>query len=78
MNRETENQLLKLLNTLVEIDESEIDCDEFIHRAGAYVEQLHASGTLSDRFLDEAKHLRICRECREEFEALLSIVQKDG
>lgn len=77
MKHETEQQLLELLNALVDTDESEIDCDEFIDRAGAYVEQLNAHGKLTDGFLAEAKHLRLCRECREEFEALLSIVQRD-
>lgn len=78
MNRKTEEQLLELLNALVETDEHEIDCDDFIHRAAAYVEQLHAGGTASDQFLAEAKHLRICRECREEFEALLKVIQQDS
>jgi len=74
---EIEKKLIELLSTVAQTHESEIDCEECLHRVAAYVEQFHPDATLSAEFWDVAAHLRICPECREEFEALLKLHRND-
>lgn len=77
MDELTEKQLLELLDNLAETEVEEIDCDAFLDRLGPYAEEFCAKGAVSDKFMAEAQHLRVCRECKEEFMALLSILRKD-
>lgn len=68
-----EKRLLELLDAVAETDAEEIDCDAFLDRVAGYVERLGPEEALSDEFRAVAKHIRICPECREEFEALLAL-----
>jgi len=72
-----ERKLIELLSTVSNTHEQEIDCEECLHRVAAYVEQFHPDAKLSPEFWDVAAHLRICPECREEFQALLDLHRAD-
>jgi hypothetical protein len=53
----------------------ELDCGECLRHVGEYAE-----GRLANRPVDEViagveQHLALCPECREEFEALMRILQ---
>lgn len=69
------NDLRKQLDALLrlvsatEIDE--IDCDEFLKRAGALLESLVPGQALPEGLALISQHLSVCPECREEFDALV-------
>lgn len=75
MTIDSEKKLLELLASITETDEDEIDCDDFIDRAAAYAEHIDPNISLSEKFFAEAKHLRICPDCRDEFETLLAVLR---
>lgn len=64
---------LNALLRLVEVTEdAEIDCDDFLSRVSAYLERLLEDGRdATEAFPEVTQHLKICPECREEFEAML-------
>lgn len=70
---DVEKKLLELLASVANTRENEIDCDECLHRVAAHVEQFRPDVKLSPEFWDVAAHLRVCLECREEFETLLRL-----
>lgn len=49
----------------------EIDCEELLQRVGGYLEVLAGGSGPPDGFADVVQHLRQCRECSEEVDALL-------
>lgn len=69
------NEELQALLQLVEVtEESEIDCDQFLDRVASYIERLVATDDTApvvNGFEEVVQHMKICPECREEFEALL-------
>ncbi|MCA9296563.1 MAG: hypothetical protein KC983_08595 [Phycisphaerales bacterium] len=63
---------LNVLLRLVHITEtSEINCDEFLARVSTYLERLVQGNRSPAGFEQVLHHLKICPECREEFEAML-------
>jgi hypothetical protein len=66
-------QVRALLLATRETHDSEIDCDELLARLPAYVER-RAPAPSADRleFAEVEAHLRLCRNCREEWQALVS------
>ncbi len=66
-------ELERLLSTLAETADHEIDCDRFLDRAAAYVETIKADPSQVAQFAEMAQHLKVCAECREEFEALMDL-----
>lgn len=68
-----EKRLLDLLKTASVTDEAEIDCDEFLNRVAAYIENADTDLDLSKEFWEVAKHIQVCSECREEFDALVEL-----
>jgi hypothetical protein len=63
-------QLLRLLDATAP---SEIDCDEFLSRVGAYVESLAPGAALPESFEAVVQHLRVCPECKDELDGLLKV-----
>lgn len=76
MSTPTEQQLAALLESLADTHEREIDCDTFLARVAAFVEHVGAGQEIGEAFLAEAQHIRICADCREEFEALLAMIRE--
>jgi len=71
LNRE---RLLELLALIERTQEHELDCDAFLQRLPAYLEQrelMADASTLDAAYAELLQHLRVCPECLEEFEALL-------
>lgn len=69
----TRSQIRELLRTVVATEAREIDCDEFLARVGAFLENLSRGSGPPPELRLVAQHLKICSECREEFEALLEL-----
>ncbi len=68
----------ELLRLLVATRPEEIDCDEFLVRVGAYLENLQSSDEMSPELRLVSQHLEVCGECSEELEALLRIYGEES
>ncbi len=66
-----DDELRRLLELVLQTSERELDCDEFLERAAAYLDRAAASAD-TPLFADVRAHLAVCPECLEEFEALLA------
>lgn len=66
------DRLRTLLRLVESTREREIDCSEFLRLVPAWLDEAAERGELRELSADVAHHLRICPECLEEFEALLS------
>ena len=53
----------------------EIDCDELLARVGGYLEVVARGDEPPAGFADVVQHLRQCRECSEEVDALLAVMK---
>ena len=65
-----EGKIRDLLRLLEATEPREIDCEEFLARVGAYLESLEPGAPVSSGFEEAAQHLRVCAECKEEWDAL--------
>jgi hypothetical protein len=67
-----------LLKQLAKTEEKEATCDEVFEVLDIYTEAV-TQGEDPERFLPLVrKHLELCRCCKEEYEALLSILEADS
>ena len=66
-------QLRELLRVVAATEPQEIDCEEFLARVGAYLEEMKPTGEPPAELRRVAQHLEICSECREEFDALVDL-----
>ncbi len=71
MNKPSEEHLADLARLLNDTEEQEIDCAEMLNRVGPYLEALSKRHTPDADLRTVAQHLKICPECREEFDLLL-------
>lgn len=51
--------------------EREIGCDQCLERAAEFAERALAGRSISEALEAVEHHLRMCRDCREEYDALL-------
>jgi len=69
----TGKQLADLARLVADTADHEIDCDEMLARAAGFLDAIAAGACAPSRAMAEAaQHLRVCPECREEFEALVA------
>ena len=68
----------KLLQLLDVTGAHEIDCTELLHRIAGYLERLGPDGAPPQGYEDVVRHLRLCPECLEEFEAMLQALREEG
>jgi hypothetical protein len=71
MMQSTRNRLRELLRAVQATEPDELDCDEFLARAAPLLDAIAADRALSRELRPVAQHLRVCPECKEEFEMLL-------
>jgi hypothetical protein len=77
------DQVLKLLAAISGAREDEIVCSEFFERLPRYVDLVLASPDSAEagvpaphqRLPEVAHHIQQCRECAEQYEALLEVVR---
>ncbi len=74
----TPKQTEKLLNTLQQTREDEINCNECLDRVAEFAEGQLKGATLSKALQAVEHHLAICVECREEYESLLAALKAMG
>lgn len=68
------DQLRALLDSIVNTAPEEIDCDVFLDGAAALLEAMSGSDGIPSELETVSQHLKVCPECREEFEALIRAV----
>lgn len=66
-------QLAELARSVAETAEEEIDCEEMLSRAAAFLEAVTGGQSdLPESLRVVAQHLKVCAECREEMEMMLA------
>ena len=73
----TPRDLHKLLELVDVTEAEEIDCTEFLHRVGGYLERLGPDGVPPEGYADVVQHLRVCPECFEELELLFQALREE-
>lgn len=74
-----EDRALRRLLRLVELTaETEIDCTTCLERVPAYVDRELAGAEVAREMPDLQRHLALCRDCHEEYEALRDLAQLDA
>lgn len=71
------NQLLAMVEAIFAAHAGEIDCDGCDQEMPHMVDLINAGEDPALLLPAVQQHLDICGDCREEFEALLAIVQAD-
>lgn len=66
----TKDEIRQLVGLVRDTRAAEIDCDECLVLVGEYAEARLAGLPVAEGMDAVEQHLRICPECREEFEAL--------
>jgi len=74
----SEKDLNNLLNALVVTEDKEIDCNVFLDRLGQYLESSDQEIISSEELLEVKRHLKLCAECREEYETLKELIDSDS
>lgn len=70
--------LKKMLRAVINTRNDEISCDECFKEVDRFIE-MELAGTSPEVALPLVHdHLRRCKECREEYEALLEAIQHTG
>ncbi len=69
----TTGDLRELLRLVAATEAREIDCEEFLDRAAAYLESLADGRELPPELREVSQHLAICEGCREELDALVEL-----
>lgn len=65
-------QIETLLQQIGHTEDQEIDCEEMLTKAAAFVESIHRDAAdLPAELRAVASHLRVCPECREEVELII-------
>lgn len=66
--------LSRILRMLAETEPVELSCDEVFRLLDEFVELQAAGHDPAEYFPLVNKHLKVCGDCREEYEALLSMI----
>lgn len=66
----------KLLNTVLRVSPDGIDCDHCMGQLHAFVDRELQGKEIPEALDAVRKHLEICQECREEYEALLAALEQ--
>ncbi len=69
----TREQLRTLLRLLSDTEPDELDCDQLLQHVGALLETLQDGQEPPEQLAAVSQHLRVCPECREEFDALMRV-----
>jgi hypothetical protein len=68
------SELKRLVRDVLSTRSNEIDCDECLQQLDEFVEMTLSGQSAADAMPLVQQHLEQCDSCREEFEALLSVL----
>ena len=73
--KQPDDILKNLIEKLSHTQEEELDCEEVFQLLDQYAEAVVRGEKPSEQLLLVAQHLEICKDCREEYEALLRVIE---
>jgi hypothetical protein len=65
-----------LAGFLLKTRPDEMTCDEWIDRVGEYSERILAGQPIPSRLDEVVRHIDLCPECAEEFQAILTALRE--
>jgi hypothetical protein len=68
-------QVKRMVRAILTTHEDEIGCDDCFEEVGRFVEMTLAGKDAAEAMPLVADHLQRCRDCREEYEALLRVLR---
>ena len=68
-------QVKRMVRAILTAHEAEIGCDDCFEKVDRFVEMTLAGKDASEAMPLVADHLQRCRDCREEYEALLRVLR---
>jgi hypothetical protein len=74
----TADEIQKLLDVVRATQAVEIDCDDCLLQVGEFAETYLLGKPVAEGLNAVERHLSICNECREEFEALCQAIKGRG
>lgn len=77
---QSENAMRKLMEQIARTQQQELDCGEVFAVLDQYAEAMLAGASIAgengeEQFAMVTQHLDLCRDCLEEYEALLSVLE---
>lgn len=69
--RPLDDKLEDLARLVGDTADAEIDCAEMLNLVSSFLQKRQAGEALPERLRAVGQHLKICPECREEFDALI-------
>jgi hypothetical protein len=72
----TFDQAKKMLRMIEKTQDEELSCDEVSELLGVYAEKAARGEDVGDLFPLVEHHLELCPDCREEYEAVMRILEK--
>jgi hypothetical protein len=73
----TNDQIKNLLRLLTVTRDRELNCNEFLEKMGELAEHNLAGLPIDDALRLVEHHRILCAECREEYEALLAVLERE-
>ena len=67
----------KIMQQIARTQQQELDCGEVFAVLDQYVEAMLAGENENEQFALVVQHLDLCRDCLEEYEALLSVLETE-
>ena len=72
---QSDGAMQKLMQQIARTQQQELDCGEVFAVLDQYAEALLAGENEKEQFALVVQHLDLCRDCLEEYEALLSVLE---
>ena len=72
---QSEDMMRNLIEMIALTRERELDCGEVFAVLDQYTEAILAGEDVQEQFALVIQHLELCRDCLEEYKALLSVLQ---
>lgn len=71
----THKEVAGILNRIGHTRDHEFNCSECLQHVGEFAERQHAGHPLDDVIASVEHHLAMCPQCREEYLALMKILE---
>lgn len=73
----TQETYNKLARVLLITRPEEMTCDEWLDHVGQYAEEILAGRAVPESLSEVHRHMGMCPECTEEFQAILAALRDD-
>jgi hypothetical protein len=69
------DQIRRLMQSLSMTQDHELNCNEFLDKMAEFAEREYFGKSIPDALENVQHHLKLCAECREEYESLLTTLK---